>query len=130
MHTKRFLEWIAMKEKLHSIIHKPPFVSERELWWASMGENIGAEMNGKSHKFSRPVIIFRKLANGFYLVIPVTTQVHEGTWYINFKQKGVQMSACLHQIRSIDYRRLLTCLGQLDEGDFERVKEGFLKLCQ
>ncbi|MEK9160208.1 MAG: type II toxin-antitoxin system PemK/MazF family toxin [Patescibacteria group bacterium] len=130
MHVKRFLEWIGMKEKLHSIIHKPPFVSEGEIWWASLGENIGAEINGKNNKFSRPVIILKKVANGFYLVIPVTTQIHEETWYVNFKQKKVEMSACLHQIRSIDYRRVLSYLGQLDDSDFLRVKEGFLKLCQ
>lgn len=109
---------------------KPPFVSEGEIWWASLGENIGAEINGKSYKFSRPVIILRKVANGFYIVIPVTTQVHEGTWYVNFKQKALEMSACLHQVRSIDYRRLLSHIGQLDDPDFNRVKEGFLRLCQ
>ena len=128
MHIKRFLDWIGLKEKLHSIIHKPPFVSEREIWWASLGENIGAEMNGKNERFSRPVLIFRKLANGFYLVIPVTTQIHHGTWFVNFKQKRVEMSACLHQVRSMDYRRLISCLGQLDDADFDRVEAGFLEL--
>lgn len=130
MHVKGFLEWIGMKEKLHSIIHKPPFVSEGEIWWASLGENIGAEINGKNRQFSRPVVVLRKLSNGFYIVIPLTTQIHYGTWYVNFKQKGVEMSACLHQVRSLDYRRLISYFGQLDDTDFAVVKEGFLKLCQ
>lgn len=129
MHIKRFLEWIGIKEKLHSIIHKPPYVSAGEIWWASLGENIGAEINGKNHTFTRPVIIFKKLSNGFYLVIPVTTQINTGTWYVNFKHRGVEMSACLHQIRSIDYRRVFSCLGEMDDVDFKRVKDGFLKLC-
>jgi hypothetical protein len=30
----------------------------------------GSEIGGKSKLFSRPVIIFRKLAHGFYFVIP------------------------------------------------------------
>ncbi len=130
MHIKRFFEWIGIKEKLHSIIHKPPYVSGGEIWWASLGENIGSEINGKNRQFSRPVIILRKLSNGFYIVIPLTTQIHYGTWYVNFKQKGVEMSACLHQVRSIDYRRVVSYVGQLDDDDFARVKEGFLKLCQ
>src|SRR3989338_7868069 len=125
--VKRFSEWMSFKEMLHSIIHKPPMVSDGEMLWASLGENIGAEINGKDRRFSRPVIILRKLANGFYIIIPVTTQVHYGSWYVNFKQKGIEMSACLHQVRSIDYRRVLRCLGQLDDPDFNRVKEGFLK---
>lgn len=130
MHTKRFLEWIHFKALLHAILHKPPFVSEGEIWWASLGENVGTEMNGKSYKFSRPVIVLRKLASGFYIVIPVTTQVHHGTWYVPFKQKGREMFACLHQVRSIDYRRLLSYMGQLDDADFIRIKEGFLTLCK
>ncbi len=130
MHVKRFLEWIGLKEKLHSIIHKPPFVSEGEIWWASLGENIGAEINGKSRQFTRPVVVLKKLSNGFYIVLPLTTQIHYGTWYVNFKQKGVEMFACLHQVRSVDYRRLVSYFGQLDDSDFSRVKDGFLKLCQ
>jgi hypothetical protein len=32
--------------------------------------SVRSEINGKSRLFSRPVIIFKKLAPGFYLVIP------------------------------------------------------------
>jgi mRNA interferase MazF len=71
---KRFFEWIGLKEKLHEAQHQPPLVSERDLWWASIGENVGSEINGKSERFSRPVLILRKLAHGFFLVAPTTTQ--------------------------------------------------------
>jgi mRNA interferase MazF len=59
--VNRFFEWIGLKEKLHRSDHKPPFVSERDLWWTSLGENVGSEVNGKSGRFSRPVLIMRKL---------------------------------------------------------------------
>ena len=75
----RFFEWIGLKEKLHRLEHKPPFVSERDLWWASLGQNVGSEVNGKSDRFSRPVLIMWKLAHGFYLVAPTTTREREGT---------------------------------------------------
>lgn len=128
MHVKRFLEWIAFKEKLHSILHKAPFVSEGEVWWASLGENIGFEINGKSKDFTRPVLIFRKLSSGFYFVIPLTTQAHKGTWYVNYKQRGVEITACLHQARSIDFRRLHGRLGELDQTDFQLVRDSFQRL--
>ncbi len=68
---KRFLEWIHIKEKLHGIEKwPPPFVSERDLWWVSFGENIGSEINGKSKLFSRPGLVLKKLARNFYLVAP------------------------------------------------------------
>ena len=128
MYIKRFLEWIGLKERMHSKICKAPYVSEGEIWWVSIGENVGSEINGKSDMFSRPVIIFRKLAHDFYFVIPTTTQDRVGSWYVSFRQGGVSGTACLHQARSLDYRRLWSKLGELDDVDFMRVKEGFGKL--
>ena|ERR1043166_5489803 len=125
---KRFLEWIGLKERLHNIAHKPPLVSQGDIWWASIGENVGSEVNGKSALFSRPVIIFKKLAHGFYFVIPTTTQVREGTWYVKFRQHEREMVASLHQARAIDYRRLSSKLGTLDDEDYSRIKDGFRSL--
>lgn len=125
---KRFLEWMAMKEKLHNMDAKPPLVSERDIWWVSIGENIGSEINGKSKLFSRPAVIVKKLSHTFYLIAPTTSQKKEGTWYVPIKQEGKDMLVCLHQIRTVDYRRLSTRLGVTDEEDFRRTKEAFLKL--
>lgn len=60
MHIKRFFEWISLKKSLDSIIIDPPYVSDGEMWWASLGHNVGSEIDGKSRLFSRPVIIFKK----------------------------------------------------------------------
>jgi hypothetical protein len=76
--VNRFFEWIGLKEKLQRSEHRPPFVSERDLWWASLGQNVGSEVNGKSDR-SHPVLIMQKLAHGFYLVAPTTTKPREGT---------------------------------------------------
>lgn len=122
---KRFLEWVGLKEQLHIKEHEPPLVSKGEIWWASIGENVGSEINGKSDLFSRPVIIFKKLSHGFYLIIPTTTQIRIGSWYIGFRQQGKDMAACLHQIKTIDHRRLSSKLGRLDDSDFSRIKRGF-----
>ena len=125
---KRFLEWMTVKEKLHNTDADIPIVKERDLWWVSFGENVGSEMNGKSKLFSRPGLVIKKLSRGFYLVAPTTSQKKEGTWYAPIRQEGKEMFICLHQIRTIDYRRLSTNLGMVDEEDFRRVKEAFLRL--
>jgi mRNA interferase MazF len=122
-HVNRFLEWIGLKQKLHQGTQSPPLVSAGDIWWASVGENVGSEINGKSKLFSRPVIIFKKLAHGFYFVIPTTTKP-----YVPFRQADRRMIASLHQARAIDHRRLSTKLGQLDDSDFDRVRDGFWKL--
>jgi len=122
---KRFLEWIKLKEKLHDAQKGPPLVKERDLWWISFGENVGSEINGKSGLFSRPGVVIKKLSRGFYLVAPTTSQKKEGTWHVPIRQEGRAVYVCLHQIRTIDYRRLSSRLGVVDEEDFKRIKEAF-----
>ena len=125
---KKFSEWITLKEKLHSVNKGAPLVEERDLWWVSFGENVGSEINGKNHLFSRPGIIIKKLSHGFYLVAPTTSQKKEGTWFVPIRQEGKEMFVCIHQIRTIDYRRLSTRFGVVDESDFRRIKESFWRL--
>lgn len=125
---KRFLEWMRLKENLHNKMHKPPFVSERDIWWVSFGENVGSEMNGKSDKFTRPALVIKKLAHGFYLIAPTTTQTRTGTWYVRVQLAGIDEYVCLNQVRTIDYRRLYSRLGQIDTNDFKMVKSSFMKL--
>jgi mRNA-degrading endonuclease toxin of MazEF toxin-antitoxin module len=125
---KRFLEWIGVKERLDSGHHAPPYVSERELWWVSFGENIGSEINGKSGKFSRPGLIIKKLAHDSYLIAPCTTQPHQSSRYVKVRLENKDEYICLNQIRTIDYRRLYSRLGKLSDDDFRRVREGFRKL--
>jgi mRNA interferase MazF len=122
---KRFLEWIKIKEKLHNKNAKPPLVSEGDLWWISFGENIGSEIDGKSEIFTRPGIIYKKLSHSFYFVIPTTTKEKTGSWFVEFSHKTKKMFACLHQARAVDYRRLFSKLGTIDDRDFKKIKIGF-----
>jgi mRNA interferase MazF len=117
---KRFAQWFTLKIILHE--------RQQTLWWASVGENVGSEINGKSALFSRPVPIYKKLSHGFYFVIPTTSQSKEGSWFVRIRYKDKPMIACLHQARAIDYRRLSSRLGQLDGDDFQSVQAGFHQL--
>lgn len=128
MDIKRFFEWIGLKKKLHYEPQDIPLVREGELWWASLGENIGFEMNGKSKDFTRPVFIYKKLTDTFYFVIPTSTQLRHGSWYVSFKLKQVMETACLQQARTIDYRRLHSKLGEVSDLELQKIREGFRKL--
>jgi len=125
---KDFSNWVKAKEKQHFSTKTTPHVNERDVWWVSLGENIGFEMNGKSKDFTRPVIIFKKLSQGFYFVIPLTTKIKKGSWYVHFRLKTQDQFACLHQARAVDYRRLHSRLGRLDDEDFNKVVAGFTSL--
>ena len=125
---KKFLEWVSLKEKIHNNTHKPPLFKEGEVWWCSIGENIGSEINGKSNLFSRPVLIYRKLSANTFLGIPTSSQLKTGTWYVNVNLKNNQSVVILSQIRILDYKRLSTKIGHLDSSDFKSVKNGFKKI--
>jgi mRNA interferase MazF len=126
--ARNFTEWMSRKQEVDALAHTPPFVSVGDVWWASVGENVGSEINGKSALFSRPVIILKKLAHGFYFVIPTSTKEKVGSWYVSFTHQGVRSVACLHQSRAIDHRRVLGKIGTLDDADLVRVKKGFHEL--
>ena len=127
MEEKHFIEWINLKEKLH-FNARVPRILEGEVWWCSFGENIGVEINGKSEYFSRPVLIFKKLSHLGFMGIPLSTQTHEGAWYVQFRFQGKNICAVLSQAKVFSTARLYNRLGQVAEDDLEKIRGGFEQL--
>ncbi len=50
-----------------------PFFKEREIWWVSIGINIGHEEDGKGEQYSRPVLILKKFNKYTFSGIPLST---------------------------------------------------------
>ncbi len=125
---KQFLKWIRIKINLDARTYRAPNVSEGDIWWVSLGKNVGTEINGKGSLFTRPVIIFIKLSRTSYFVIPASTKIHVGNWYVPYEYENVKAVASIHQARSIDYRRLYSKAGTLPAEDFARIGIGFQKL--
>ncbi len=121
---KDFQNWIKLKEKLDGVSSKVLF-KEREIWWCALGCNVGTESNGKGNRFSRPVIVFKKLTQTSFYGIPLTTKLKAGSWYVPFKQNGIENRAMLNQIRIFDNKRLFTKLGTLDTNDWRNLKQKF-----
>ena len=74
--------------------------------------------------------MIKKLSRCFFLVAPTTSMPHEGSWYVRIKHAGKDTFVCLHQIRTVDYRRLSSRLGQIDSDDFDKVKSVVLGAVQ
>jgi mRNA interferase MazF len=132
---KNFLDWFELKPKLDNRNHKPPLIREGEIWWCRFGENIGTEISGKGAEFARPAIIYTKLSKYAFLVIPTTTKLYHknGTpkandRFIKFRHGGIEMLACLGQIRVIDYRRIKNKIGDSDQKDYGDVCQKFNQL--
>jgi len=68
-----FKNWFHLKINLwHK--EKQLFFKEKELWWCSVGVNLGEEIFGKGVKFTRPVLIFKKFTSNSFLGLPITKQ--------------------------------------------------------
>lgn len=118
---KRFDEWNDLKKDLDE---KEEFVipKEREVYWASIGENIGYEQNGKGESFSRPVLIVKKYSKNMFFGVPLSTQIKEGSFFYNFTFLDETSNALIVQSRLFDARRLENKLGMISEEDFENIK--------
>ncbi len=124
---KHFSEWMELKENLHGI-GRLPAIKEGEIWWCAMGENVGVEINGKNEVFSRPVLVFKKLSRYGFMGIPLTSQPHEGDWYVSFVFRDKTSVAALAQARVLSVSRLFKRMGTIPNSDLELVREGFSKL--
>ena len=126
--SKRFPEWLEVKATLDEV-GRIVDISEGQVWWAAIGENVGVEINGKSKFFSRPVLIYKKLSKFGFLGIPTTSQKHEGSWYVPFKLRGKTNYAVLSQARALSVSRLYrTPVGKVSRTDFEKIRRGFNRL--
>jgi len=93
-----------------------------------VGENIGIEVNGKSSKFTRPVLIFKKYDKYSFLGLPLSTKNKTGTWYTSISFLGITQVVILCQSRVFDYRRLDKKMGELNTLEVSNVKEAFFDL--
>ncbi|MFA7169790.1 MAG: hypothetical protein WC178_02965 [Candidatus Paceibacterota bacterium] len=58
---KDYKNWHNLKLKIENNgTKKKKKFREREIWWCSLGENIGFEQDGKNEKFERPILVLRK----------------------------------------------------------------------
>lgn len=127
MEEKHFEEWIELKGRLH-FGAKSPRIREGEIWWCSFGENVGVEINGKSERFTRPVLIMRKLSKFGFMGIPLTSQEKSGSWYAEFEFLGKKEFAAVCQARVMSVSRLHSKIGQIPQTDLETVKKAFHEL--
>lgn len=123
-----FTEWNAIKQQIDSDNPKPPFFKECEIWWCSVGKNIGVEMNGKSNLYSRPVLVFKKLSLTVFIGIPLSTKIKQGSWFYVFNHKNKLITASLSQIRMFDYRRLSTRESEISYEAFTQIKKSTRRL--
>lgn len=119
---KDFDRWNKVKKATHS---RPDNlgVHERELWWISLGLNVGVETDGKHETFERPVLVVRKFNRQMAWVLPTTTRMGDARFYHPFVFGGGTYTVILTQIRTVSTKRFIRKIGMMEESDFEKIRE-------
>jgi len=119
---KDFENWNKVKQDINKRdIQKNLFFHEREVWWGSLGVNIGVEIDGKNENFERPVLIIKKFNGLMVWVLPMTSKTKSGEYYFEVNHdQGVSWVA-LSQIRIISTKRLIRKIGMIKEQEFSDI---------
>lgn len=120
---KDFDSWNE-KKKLIDVRPHVPFYHAREIWWCSLGMNIGFEQDGAGKDYYRPVLILKGMSRSTCFVIPLTSSlaIHRLRPSVGLVG-GKQAKAILSQLRLIDVRRLVSMIGYLDKEMFMLIRK-------
>ncbi len=128
VYVKEFDKWIEKKKEYHFQENPPPQFKENDIWWTSIGVNVGYEEDGKHDKFIRPVLVLKKFNRELFLGIPMSTKIKNNRYYIEVTIAERVVSVLISQIRVFSAKRLQDKLAELDTKDFEKVKNEVVKM--
>ena len=115
---------------MENIGHATLSFHEREIWWCSIGLNLGDEQDGKNELFERPVLIIKKFNNKICWVLPMTTKQKDGIYYHQLEHDGKIFSVILSQIRLVSVKRFRRFIRKISPHQFEKIQNklaSFLK---
>ncbi len=120
---KDFDRWNKNKKQIHSE-HENKLYHAREVWWASLGTNIGFEQDGTGKDGEWPVLILRGFSKQVCLIVPLTTSKKKNPYHIFLGEIGHrEASAIISQIRLIDTKRFINKIGFVDQKLFEETRK-------
>jgi len=126
---KDFKKWGDKKTGIHND-NVRPFFHEREIWWCSLGENVGFEQDGKGIKFARPVVIFKKFNKEVFWAIPLSTKMKKSKFYVSLSASdNIQRVAIVSQLRLVDSKRLLDKIAMASKDEYQNIQKAVISLC-
>lgn len=124
----KFDKWNEVKKELEQ--KTGTGVANGEVYWLSVGQNLGSETYGKEADFKRPVLVLNKVyiknyINAF-IGVPLSSKASQksGCLYHKFTDKqGIKQVALLAQIRLFDTKRVISNANiSVLKADFEKIK--------
>ncbi|MBP7760690.1 type II toxin-antitoxin system PemK/MazF family toxin [Candidatus Saccharibacteria bacterium] len=120
-------KWHTLKGDLE-IGHFEANYSEREVWWCSLGANIGFEEDGKNHLFERPVLVVKKYSKELFLGVPLSTKLKNSRYYHHIAVGDKNGVVILSQARALSSKRLQRRIGRITENDHQSIWRQYIGL--
>lgn len=121
MTEKDFDGWHKLKTQLHRKVSRA-MPREGEVWFCSVGVNIGYEIDGKHSWFERPVLILKCWGKDSFLGVPMSSTLRSSDYCMVVTVRNVPRGVVVTQMRLFDRRRLLRRVGELSVRDFNNVR--------
>jgi len=124
---QKFDNWNEIKQTIQNKDLIP--FKQGEIYFMSVGQNIGHEVYGKKELYLRPVLVYRKLSKQTFIGIPLSSKEKDGTYFFTFRYtKKTLSTALLNQIRVFDIKRAEYYNGSIKYSDLGKLKEKLLSL--
>ena len=118
---KDFDNWNELKKDVNNSEGK--LYKERDIWWCSLGVNVGFEQDGTGKSYERPVVVLRGFSRSVCLVVPLTTSTKANKYHLPLGGiAGKSAAAIISQVRLVDTRRFIDKVGMLEQEKFEELK--------
>jgi mRNA interferase MazF len=135
-YTKDFDTWNKVKMQTEQEECKA-FAHPREVWWCTLGVNIGAEIDGKNDSFERPVIVMKVYNKETMLVLPTTGRAKNDRFHTQLEIESIDKNTKeittrtvyvkLTQARVISNKRLKRKVGVIEKETFSNILREFRK---
>ncbi|MES2023693.1 MAG: type II toxin-antitoxin system PemK/MazF family toxin [Patescibacteria group bacterium] len=124
-YKKDFDKWNKEKRSLDTK-ENFPYANEREIWWCSLGVNVGSEIDGKNDNFERPIVVLKVYNKDMLLVLPLSTKYKNNPFYFKISiSDGKHSYAILSQMRIISSKRLIRKIERLPENSFGEIIKAY-----
>lgn len=125
--AKDFDRWNEAKKDIEQVTFDK-FVHAREVWWCSLGVNIGREEDGNADFFERPVLVINKFNRDMVLVVPLTTSPKRTPYHFRLAYNGSEVAAVLSQLRLVSTKRLRRRMWRVAEPVFDEIRSAVQRM--
>lgn len=126
--VKDFNNWNIEKQNLEYNSIDDIVFHKGEIWWCSIGVNIGSEQDGKNKLYERPVLVLRKFNNRMAWVLPMTTKNGDSDYYYQLEHAGIVSSVILSQLRLASVKRFRRLIRKISQNQFSLIQDKIIKL--